>query len=821
MAGLDIEALRKETITVNGKTVPKYKIIEGKNGTYTVAEYDTYTSFERDRTNEKKIERYVKTETRYNKAGDVLKQSNYGIVESTGARGSTIGSPFLYSTTQLRQKDNSYETKYFNERRFSGVKKQYDTVTERGTLAITKAQKGGTESGAFQSNVEYNPATGTYMPTARTSYYKDTTHQGPVEGLTGGMTVGRGTISVEAPKTGQARDVPTKRATAQPIPIETYTMTVSAEKKPMSYYEGTYTAAPEPQGFFDKVQIFTNKMRYDASIGEYTWGSNIKAATGGAVASLAGTGRFFYDTGKSIATKGVVRTTVETSVGIFNFGKRALTKGLPEVGKTIKNEPAYTFGYASSELAQAWTGGQAVKYSKLGYEKLSTRLAADYMPMTEGSFKFGDTVIDTAKSWTDVRTPIKAQAEKAGKSVTAVSAQRGLMGTFEKEKIVNKPLPTPDSPPLERSFFADPDSTLRTSRLGLEQQKSASFADILSGNVQTTRPKPQVFVFEDAYIAEFPSSLSDVGAKLKSGKTLTAKEARRLQSWQLKPTGEFKPVGFLSTEPEITLAPGEVILRNQRKGVTLINGRKVTFYDAEVKPPASGVDNLKATKWDGTMLNKGSSGKASASSRPAALKPYLDVGSVSVSATTLVNPSFRPFAPAVSASLSPPKTTSIGSTSPVKAPIITSSTVTIPRTSTPTIPSGALGSIPSGGSGGSTPRSFTPPTYSPPTTTPPVSPPYSPPSNPPYTPPPSRPPTARLPTRTPPYTPPSMRSPYSPPKLPKPGEFGPITSKKKKKDRFKMPRRYTPTLHAVVTQTKGYTPKLGKSTLSGLEQRPI
>ena len=134
---------------------------------------------------------------------------------------------------------------------------------------------------------------------------------------------------------------------------------------------------------------------------------------------------------------------------------------------------------------------------------------------------------------------------------------------------------------LERSFFADPRGRLRPSRLGREPT-DASLIDILVGDVTFRTQKPQVLVFEDVKIQKFPKSLKDVDKKLKAGKTLTKEEANRLLQFQLKKSGEFKPIGALTKEPEITLAPGEIVKKIKTLAVTEINGRIVPIVSAKV-----------------------------------------------------------------------------------------------------------------------------------------------------------------------------------------------------------------------------------------------
>lgn len=234
---------------------------------------------------------------------------------------------------------------------------------------------------------------------------------------------------------------------------------------------------------------------------------------------------------------------------------------------------------------------------------------------------------------TTKRESLKQQVRIAGTRVTAVSAQADRLVTFiRNSKIVRKPIPGEDdfSPAtkkllkrfddktitkkeliqlekevqvLERSFFADPRGKVRTKRLGAEQ-KEASLLDILSGDVTFKSSKPQILVFEDVRVAKFPEKLKDVEKALKTGKTLTKSQSKRLLTFQMKKTGEFKPIGALSKESEITLAPGEIIKRVKKVGVTLVNGKKVEIIQAKIIKPTAPTKKLIAKAKQGKLTSK-------------------------------------------------------------------------------------------------------------------------------------------------------------------------------------------------------------------------
>ena len=56
----------------------------------------------------------------------------------------------------------------------------------------------------------------------------------------------------------------------------------------------------------------------------------------------------------------------------------------------------------------------------------------------------------------------------------------------------------------------------------------------------------------------------------------------------MKRSGYFKPIGFLSREPEVVLSPGEVIRKKGRVATTLIKNRAVPLYEVEIAKYSSG-----------------------------------------------------------------------------------------------------------------------------------------------------------------------------------------------------------------------------------------
>lgn len=215
---------------------------------------------------------------------------------------------------------------------------------------------------------------------------------------------------------------------------------------------------------------------------------------------------------------------------------------------------------------------------------------------------------------------------RAGKRVDAVSTQADrLVGFIRRKKIIRKPIPGEakfskatksllkkfddgtinqkqliqlddliqkqgEKGILERSFFVDPEARIRPSRIGVEQR--GSLLDLLSGDVTFRKPKPQILLFEKAKVERLPKALKSIERKLRQNKVLTKTETNRFLKFQLTESGKFKPIGFASREPELTLAPGEIIKRQKTVGVTIINGRRVPIVKVKVLKPKGKLKKL-------------------------------------------------------------------------------------------------------------------------------------------------------------------------------------------------------------------------------------
>ncbi len=365
---------------------------------------------------------------------------------------------------------------------------------------------------------------------------------------------------------------------------------------------------------------------------------------------------------KHIKLAGLVtaQTSLEFLTGLIQLPKTLVTVAkdptvLKEVPSALKKE-GKQFGQLlrvspTSAVAKIGTEIVLLKGTAKGFKmvgkitgKASARLSPKFKGVKKGVITIpsqikGKTVkIEIGGTVKELGVPLKVQAKLAGKEVTAVSAQGDkLVNLIKTKRVIRKPIPGEvklststkklltkfdkgtinkkdliklnkniiietkgEGSLLERSFFADPKGRLRPSRLKLKDG-DASLLDVLSGDVSFKASKPQVLIFEKTKVQQFPKTktFNQIKSKLKSGKTLTKSEADELLKFQLKTSGKFKPIGALTKEPEITLAPGEIIKKEKTIAVTIINGKKVPIVRAKI---------IKATKKTKDLLKKADKG---------------------------------------------------------------------------------------------------------------------------------------------------------------------------------------------------------------------
>ena len=244
-------------------------------------------------------------------------------------------------------------------------------------------------------------------------------------------------------------------------------------------------------------------------------------------------------------------------------------------------------------------------------------------------------VIDVSgKTVKKIGIPLKEQIKLGGRRITVVSAQADrIVNLLKTKRVIRKPIPNEaqlktstkklldkfdrgrinkkqlilldqririetgrQGSLLERSFFGSPSGKLRISRLGREPRE-ATLLDVLAGDVTFKTLKPQILIFEKSKIEKLPKALGDIEKKIKAGKSLTRNEANRLLQFQLKKSSKFKPIGALSREPEVTLAPGEIVRKVKTIAFTEIRGKRIPIVRAEViKPKPSTAKLLKKAR---------------------------------------------------------------------------------------------------------------------------------------------------------------------------------------------------------------------------------
>jgi len=238
--------------------------------------------------------------------------------------------------------------------------------------------------------------------------------------------------------------------------------------------------------------------------------------------------------------------------------------------------------------------------------------------------------------------PTKAQTKLIGKKIKLVTSAQSnkIVGLIRRKRVIRKPIAgerilsrrlkqllkrfdkrkiTPSefkelnkrllketrgsSDILERSFFVDPKGRVRISRLGI--QKEASLGDIIRGNFSFRTQNPQIIFFKDIKVQAFPKTeiFKKIKSKLKLNKSLTAKEYQELLKFQIKKSGKFKPIGHLTKEPELTLAPGEIIKKVKTIAKIEINGVIVPVVKAKV---------VQASKSTSKLLKKARTGEINA-----------------------------------------------------------------------------------------------------------------------------------------------------------------------------------------------------------------
>lgn len=286
---------------------------------------------------------------------------------------------------------------------------------------------------------------------------------------------------------------------------------------------------------------------------------------------------------KSLTTP--VKTTKEAVSGVKQIITSPLTFGR-ELVTQFKADPFGLTGQVAGEFAITKGilkgAGKGVKLAK----RVSLRVSPKFSPIKEGAISLADDLtIKVVKPGRIPTEPVPTQVGLAGQKVTAVSASKDIFGRIipKKEIIVGKFKGAEKIGTFERSIFFDPQSRVRVSRLQVgSPQRAASLKEILKGEFQLTSPKKSIVVLADTPVQQFPKSLSGVVEKLKRGSQLTPEETIKLRKFQTTPSGKVKPLGFVSVESEVTLAPGEILKKGAKLGTTEIGGEPISIFAGEI-----------------------------------------------------------------------------------------------------------------------------------------------------------------------------------------------------------------------------------------------
>lgn len=303
---------------------------------------------------------------------------------------------------------------------------------------------------------------------------------------------------------------------------------------------------------------------------------------------------------------GLVTAPIQTVTGVgkgigTGFKKAFITQeGFPDIGRVLRQEPAFATGRIVGEVATFRAGQAAIIRGKPIVTRAFTPFTPSFRPLVgeAGARKVtipvngGSIDIGFVERGGGFGIPLREQIEFAGrKGVVTGTAQRGLFGPFRRAVTIEKPLPTPGAPQLERALFVSPPGRrgipeVRISRLGLEPQRPATLLDILGGEITFRAPPRAQAIILQADVAAIPPRLRALArraGRAGAGSPEAAQLARRLERFQLTPTGQLKPIGFATGEAELLISPGEILERRRRLGVTLIEGRPVSLIEAGIR----------------------------------------------------------------------------------------------------------------------------------------------------------------------------------------------------------------------------------------------
>lgn len=332
---------------------------------------------------------------------------------------------------------------------------------------------------------------------------------------------------------------------------------------------GIIQRAPEPEGFLEtrleQLRRFsgrteTKKLRGD----DLGFGESVGLLGAGFGTSLLETAIF----GKQLITS-PIKTTTGLGLGIASVVQDPFGAGA-KIGTIARERPLFATGLVVGEIiafkgtqvvvtkglpkarglvARTETGFKEVQVTAkgeqiiTGLEGLGGKGELALIPPGKGIVK-GGTLLPSLRGGFGFSKA--EQAKFIGAKGAPVTSARDLFGFRKGELLVAEGeggMGLFATPGIEGKAFA------RVSRLGLEDVKSASFADLLSGDFAFRKPASQIVAFPGEKVGR---------------------------------PGGFQPFGLPSGELEVTLKPGTAIRRTEQLGITTIQGKRVPIIGAEI-----------------------------------------------------------------------------------------------------------------------------------------------------------------------------------------------------------------------------------------------
>jgi len=385
-----------------------------------------------------------------------------------------------------------------------------------------------------------------------------------------------------------------------------YYTRITPEGKEERVYTGVVREMKEPSSFPEKFQYRTAiKVGTISQERPTTLGGKIQhwidVPVGAVASSVAGTVHF-----GSQMVKDPVGTTVGVGKGLWSGGKYIWeTKGLPsKVMQEATARPIYWTAFVGAELLTAKGAGKlgktTVKWGGRFYRKALFELDPKKVKPTGRVYDFftvsGEKIRSAiAPTWKGISEPLTKQVKYAGKQVVATHV--GRIQFFG--RVFRRTKRAVSGGEQGYGMFFDPKGRLRFGRLR-ETSREASLSEFFQGKFTWRKQvkTPQVLVDPFAQVEKFPRYLKDVETGIKTGKIrsvrdLTPEQRIKFETWQKEyASGKYKPVGYLSTEPEITLPVGTVPVKVGTLGKVWSQWQKLPVLQITTKKPSAELQKL-------------------------------------------------------------------------------------------------------------------------------------------------------------------------------------------------------------------------------------